>query len=48
MPVANAAPFKTVVSQLESRVVQTPAKDATQGKTACPFETRVTQESGTH
>lgn len=48
MPVQNQGTFKTAVSQLESRVVPTPAKDATQGKTACPFELRVTQEKGTH
>jgi hypothetical protein len=47
MPVANAAPFKTAVT-FETRVVQTPSKDATQGKTACPFEDRVTQEAGAH
>lgn len=48
MAVKNAGTFKTAVSQLEARVVQTPAKDATAGKTACPFEQRATQEQGTH
>lgn len=48
MAVKNQGTFKTAVSQLEQRVVPTPAKDATAGKTACPFEQRVTQEAGTH
>jgi hypothetical protein len=48
MAIKNQGPEKVAVSQLETRVVPMPAKDATAGKVACPFELRVTQEAGTH
>jgi hypothetical protein len=48
MAIKNAPTFKIQVSVLETRVVPQPAQDQTSGKAACPFEARVTQESGTH
>lgn len=48
MAVKNTPPFKLAVNTLEARVVQTPHRDATAGKAACPFEARATQEGGQH